>query len=1026
MSYYIDNKQSFFNQFNRRIEELESACAEEKRKADEQCEAKIRQKEASILNAIREFNDKAASSIIDMQPYLLSPSNQWEAPVLRKDPTLEQIHSQAEQRTYLPQVLVGYQKYKYGSKQLILPTYVDWQSQDLYLSANIGNLIMTYNSKKNGVQAINLVNSMVTRMIMAFPMGRLKLSIIDPRSSGDGRLFATSMEGCKELYYNKIYTSASEISEHLEMLTNRILDIKKNFSVNGTETSLVLHNKERIKQGYELVILYDPFYERPNYATNLKKLMASGISAGIYILIVQSEHIKPEVLKEFEFDSFTAAIEADLDQLRLHKSNVKWNGNGFQGNDLDICEYLPSAISKSELKNPIDPTDKEGLSAEFYVNLGVGWKQATKSLTTRYFEDWTGPYADQQCWREGIKVPIGYNADNGEEMYFQLRSDDTQVHTFIQGQTGSGKSKFLCGIITSITMKYSPDAVQMYLFDFKDGKALRCYQGVPHMRWLVTTQADKVMLRSVLRDLKKERKKRSELFDEVDASELTKYNEKMLEEGKQCLPRIVLVVDECQRIYTDTTSEEFDVQKEINQIFKDIAEQYRAYGIHMILAAQSIPNQMNWISQVNNKFILKVDESITQLLPKDFKGDSAEVLARIKAMPDATGVYSTVDSAYISMFGYDSVETNKDYNNAGEFIRSRAEGLLGCRIDSYESNVWDGKLNVPYFRAEVTDTLEFGVDTNNSYSVGTVIERAEKNVLLYGALGAEKAKELTMRTVLSSLRGQLAIRKIFEKNEWPIIYIVNAWDKTGNIGNKTNAIASRWKQKDSEDGSKILRNLAKEKFINLVNPSDLGDLLLQLKKQIDNKEQKLVLLYIIGTDNIDVLKPDTKLLTDNKADNKANNPKNDNAKNGNGIDDWDQGASYSKQQNTKPQSSQRGMEVLNLILKEGPGFDIHTVLQINSTSDMEARKIRSEDFQHFIFQQTHKFSRWPDGKGCSLKSSLETLPIDKDSARTVYYDSANPDNEQLIIPMMIDELVEVANRGESVGDYIMKNITIKI
>ena len=152
MSYYIDNKQSFFNQFNRRIEELESACAEEKRKADEQCEAKIRQKEASMLNAIREFNDKAASSIIDMQPYLLSPSNQWEAPVLAKLPTLEQVHEQAEKRTYLPQVLVGYQKYKYGSKHCILPTYVDWQSQDPILSANVGNLILP-------LEVVNLINT---------------------------------------------------------------------------------------------------------------------------------------------------------------------------------------------------------------------------------------------------------------------------------------------------------------------------------------------------------------------------------------------------------------------------------------------------------------------------------------------------------------------------------------------------------------------------------------------------------------------------------------------------------------------------------------------------------------------------------------------------------------------------------------------------------------------------------------------------------------------------------------------------
>ena len=346
MSYYIDNKQSFLNQFNqaqdqltqrvkgkadstnRRVEELELECAEEKRKAEAQCDAKIRQKEASMLNAIREFNDKAASSIIDMQPYLLSPSNQWEAPVLRKDPTLEQIHSQAEQRTYLPQVLVGYQKYKYGSKQLILPTYVDWQSRDPQLSANTGNLILTYNRQKSSIQALNLADSMVTRMLMAFPAGFLRLSILDPTSMGEER-FTKMMNGCEELYSKKVYTNSSEIDKHLEILTNRIRDIKSNFS--RTETSLVLHNKQAIKQSYELVILYDPFNERPHYTAHLKNLMANGISAGIYVLIIQSDHLKSEVLKDFEFDSFSGAIEVNEEQITVHKSGIKWTDKGFAG-----------------------------------------------------------------------------------------------------------------------------------------------------------------------------------------------------------------------------------------------------------------------------------------------------------------------------------------------------------------------------------------------------------------------------------------------------------------------------------------------------------------------------------------------------------------------------------------------------------------------------------------------------------------------------------------------------------------------
>lgn len=1025
MSYYIDNKQSFLNQFNqaqdqltqrvkgkadstnRRVEELELECAEEKRKAEAQCDAKIRQKEASMLNAIREFNDKAASSIIDMQPYLLSPSNQWEAPVLRKDPTLEQIHSQAEQRTYLPQVLVGYQKYKYGSKQLILPTYVDWQSRDPQLSANTGNLILTYNRQKSSVQALNLADSMVTRMLMAFPAGFLRLSILDPTSMGEER-FTKMMNGCEELYSKKVYTNSSEIDKHLEILTNRIRDIKSNFS--RTETSLVLHNKHALKQGYELVILYDPFNERPHYTAHLKNLMANGISAGIYVLIIQSDHLKSEVLKDFEFDSFSGAIEVNEEQITVHKSGIKWTDKGFAGGDLDVCNTLPTVASKSELIDPIDMTNEKSLAYEYYVALSKGWKKATKSLTTKQWEDWSESYdeADVACWTKGIKVPIGINADNKDEVYFRVEGGNTYAHSFVQGMTGSGKSKFLSGVISSITMKYSPKAVQMYLFDFKDGKAFECYMGVPHMRWLVTTQADKTMFLSVLKDLVAEQKYRSELFSSAKVGELEAYNKKMLEQGKECLPRLLLVVDECQDIYKSTKSSLNSKQKEINQIFEEIAKKYRAFGIHLLLASQQIPTDMNWIGQLGNNYILNVgNESFSSLLPADQRGKADEIQKRILAMPDATGIYSTANKAYVSMLGYEN------YREAGSFIRARAEKLLGNAVNRFESKVWDGKLNVPYFKTNTTSSFEFGTNTIGTQTVGTFIEDKKKgNILLYGSLGADRAKELTMRTVLTTLRGQFATRKIIsDSNVWPTIYIVNAWEDTGDVA--TNI----WQQATEnvlDKSNKVLRNLDQANFINLVDPSKLGELLLQLKEQIANKQQKTILLYIIGSSEINVLKPDVAI-TDSPAEEPI-------AKTTTGYSgQWmqqDQAPTYS----TKKQ--EMGLDVLKLILQEGQNYGIHTILQVNSKSDMEERDIRTKDFQFFIFQQAKSFTYWNDGVSLELGSSLEDLPIDPDKARTLFYDSKNTDEEQFIIPLMIDELVAAANRNESVGEYIINNITI--
>ena len=1037
MSYYIDNnKQSFLDQFtqaqaalsqqvkgkttltNQRVEELERICAQEKRKIHEDCDNKIYQKEVSLLNSIRDYHAKATSSIVDMQPYLLRESDLWEAPILLEQvplwmqdsnqiPTLKQVNDQAQKRTYLSQVLVGYQKYKYGNKHLILPTYVDWQSQDPRMSANTGNLIITYNRQKSSVQALNLADSMVTRMLMAFPVGNLRLSILDPTSMGEER-FTKMMNGCDELYSKKVYTNSSEIGKHLEILTNRIRDIKSNFS--RTETSLVLHNKQAIKQGYELVILYDPFNERPHYTAHLKNLMANGISAGIYVLIIQSDHLKSEVVKDFEFDSFSGAIEVNEEQIIVHKSSIKWTGTGFEGRDLDVCDCLPTIASKSELIDPIDLTDENSLAYEFYAALTKGWQRATKSLTTKRWEDWVEPYdeADIQCLTKGIEIPVGINADNKDEVCFRVEGGNTYAHSFVQGMTGSGKSKFLSGVISSIAMKYSPKAVQMYLFDFKDGKAFECYMGVPHMRWLVTTQADKTMFLSVLKDLVAEQKYRSELFSSAKVGELEAYNKKMLEQGKECLPRLLLVVDECQDIYKSTKNSLNSKQREINQIFEEIAKKYRAFGIHLLLASQQIPSDMTWVGQLGNNYILSIGSStsFSSLLPADQKGKADEIQNRILAMPAATGIYSTANKAYISMLGYEN------YREAGRFIRTRAEKLLGNEINRFESKVWDGKLNVPYFKTMTTASLEFGTNTIGSQTVGTFIEDKKKgNVLLYGSLGADRAKELTMRTVLTTLRGQFATRKINPNpNIWPTIYIVNAWENSDDV------VTNIWQQATEnvlDKSNKILRNLDQNNFVNLVTPEKLGELLLQLKKQIENKEQKTILLYIIGTSDIEVLKPGVAI-----ADSTATKQE-PAAKSAAIYGNW---AQSSAQPTYGARQQEIGTDVLAMILQEGPNNGIHTILQVDTKNDMGERGIRSKDFQYFIFQQSKSFGSWSDNVTLDLDSTLEDLPIDQENARTLFYDSKNADEEQFVIPLMIDELIAAENRGESVGEYIINNI----
>lgn len=1006
---------------NRLRSEKENAYIVERRRADETYNKEVadaddkcrRDKMVTIERmeqSIRKFYAEAPKSIVTMPPYLVDESKVYEAPRLEIVPTLSQIKEQAAKRTYLPKVLVGMHTHQYGGKSCVLPTYIDWQSEEDETTATKGNIMLLYNRQKSARQAQDLADEMIVRMLMSFPIGGLRLSIIDSTNQNIERI-TPLLKGCEELYSKKVFTDASEIDGHLKSLLNKMDGIKHDFKdLSHSSLSLVQHNKETIKHEYELVILYDPFNNRPSFGDNLRKLLANGISAGIYVMIVQSDYIDYGVLREIPLDSFSSVLEAGDEDIIIHAGKIAYDEKKkeFVATKWDACSYLPT---EGELINPLGI--RQPLVRDFFESLKSSWAAATKERTVKSLANWDDDYtdADIKCWTKGIEVPIGINVDNKEEVEYRADCKD-YVHSFILGTTGSGKSKFLCSIITAVTMKYSPKAVQMYLFDFKDGMAFRCYDGAPHVRWLVTTQADKTMFLTVLQDLETEKQNRKQMFEKTGVGELGDYNAKMLKTGGTCLPHILLVVDECHQIYAVEDGHALSrEQKEINILFDNIARQYRSYGIHLLLSSQQIPSEMSWISQVTNNFVLNSGkEPFSKLLAPGQERMTDDIQKRINSMPGAEGVFATIEQKFISIRLYE------EWREAGKYIRERAERLLGNEVNQFACHKWTGKLDelAHYTKSPVSKSMEFGVDLTGEKTVGVNIYDAKSNIMLYGAQGDEQAKKLTMRTVLSTLRAQIALRKLVsDPKDLATIYIVNAWAEE-DASEKKDFFATR-KTNVLEQSTAIMQNLAANGFVKIVRTAELGRLLLQLKKQIDEKQTKSVLLYIIGTEDVDLLTPGAKIAEDNEA--RTEEVKSE-------VYRWKQGQRYGDGDATQSNKEADALTIFKAILNQGPDYGIHTVLQINEKNDLGERKISSRDFQYVIFQQAAGISSWPDNVKIELETQLDKLPVEDSLARTLFYNAKKANQEPLVIPFMIDDLAAVAKHGDSVGQYIMDNTQI--
>lgn len=166
-------------------------------------------------------------------------------------------------------------------------------------------------------------------------------------------------------------------------------------------------------------------------------------------------------------------------------------------------------------------------------------------------------------------VPIGQNVE-GENIYGDIVK---MPHMLVAGATGSGKSVFINGIISSLLMKNTPYDLKMIMIDPKMVE-FKQYEKLHYVKYI--TDTNKAI--SALSKLCDEMDRRYSVMANAGCRDLETYNK---ENPNIRMPRIVLVIDEMADMMVN---KKFGKQVETNII--RIAQKARAAGIHMILATQ--------------------------------------------------------------------------------------------------------------------------------------------------------------------------------------------------------------------------------------------------------------------------------------------------------------------------------------------------------------------------------------------------------------------------------------------------------
>lgn len=153
---------------------------------------------------------------------------------------------------------------------------------------------------------------------------------------------------------------------------------------------------------------------------------------------------------------------------------------------------------------------------------------------------------------------------------------DKMPHLLIAGATGSGKSVCINSLIMSILFKAKPDEVKLILVDPKVVE-LSVYNGLPHLLIPVVTDPRKAA--NALNWAVSEMTNRYKIFAQNSVRDLASYNEKMIKEGNEKMPQIVIIIDELADLMTVASSE-------VEEYITRIAQLARACGMHLVIATQ--------------------------------------------------------------------------------------------------------------------------------------------------------------------------------------------------------------------------------------------------------------------------------------------------------------------------------------------------------------------------------------------------------------------------------------------------------
>jgi DNA segregation ATPase FtsK/SpoIIIE, S-DNA-T family len=436
--------------------------------------------------------------------------------------------------------------------------------------------------------AIRLLATTAPGSLWVFPLDPLLAgdSFIELSPFGDEVVRKLRQEGIVIGSNRHIERLLEETSNHIEEVKTRIPRARrKNFEDYNADP-------DGTPIPYRLLLVSDfPHGFDAKAAERLVHIARNGPRAGVHLVVVVNDEIPQP-------HGFTS------DALR------PWCLVVEQRTEAAFSIRYPT-LERADLHLEPLPSDAEGWIHALATKVNAEARNA-RNVTVR-LEDFRPVDEAKQFapWREHsheeVRTPIGRSVER-KPQYFVL-NESGLPHALVAGATGRGKTVLLNAIVLGLCWRYSPQELELYLIDFKDGLGFQGFRNLPHAK-LVALRGERELGVQVLKDIEKKMRERGAAFKKqrgADGSTVNNLATWLKVTGKP-LPRVLVIFDEFQALLRGNDP----LAVEAATLLATVAGLGREFGFHLVLSTQT-PRQSGITPAIQSQLATRVTMFLEEL-----------------------------------------------------------------------------------------------------------------------------------------------------------------------------------------------------------------------------------------------------------------------------------------------------------------------------------------------------------------------------------------------------------------------------